>query len=98
MNIEAYYLTFVEWKMKASDVIMNLWRHYDVTLVQKLTRRISNEIFRFWKMRRSGVLTNVLKARLLTWSLVTGLLVHIHQKEKIALGIAAKIDKCKGGL
>jgi hypothetical protein len=41
-------------------------------------------------MRTSGLITNVLSACYLTWTFVTGSLVHIRQKVKIALEIAAK--------
>ena len=39
----------------------------------------------------SGIITDVLTARFLTRTFVADLLVHIHQKEKIALEIATKV-------
>ena len=42
-------------------------------------------------MGMSGLVTNVPDVRFFTWTFVTGSLVHIHEKEKIILEIAAKV-------
>ena len=46
----------------------------------------------------SGLITNVLSAFFFTITFVTSLLVHIHQKEKVALEIAAKVASVNGPL
>jgi hypothetical protein len=46
-------------------------------------------------MGTSGLITNVLSESFLICTLVTDLLVHIHQKEKFALEIATKVASVK---
>jgi hypothetical protein len=59
---------------------------------------ISSAIFLFWWMWTSRWVTNVLSTCALIWTFIAHLLVHIHQKKKIALEIAAKIASVDGPL
>ena len=80
------------------------WHSYMIILSASLVKArlhylaifavISSAIFSFWRMWMSGLITNVLSACFLTWTFVTGLLVHIRQNEKIGLEIAGKVACC----
>ena len=58
------------------------------SLKARSNKRFFAVIFSFWWMWTNGLKTNVLSAYFLAWTFVTGLLVHIRQKEKIALEFA----------
>jgi hypothetical protein len=53
-------------------------------------------MFFFWWMRTSKWVVNVLSTCSFIWEFITHPLVHIHQKKKIALEIAAKIARSPG--
>ena len=71
--------------------------------LKALTRGIKRMLDYFYFKKPKGLfthlqllITNVLSVCFLSWTFVTDLLIHIHQKEKIALEITLKVASVNG--